>query len=428
MLFVTLSAYTVSTLYAQQTTFADEAPMVSRLRLAIRDPQIRITWEDAQRGAMAYRILRAVAPITDASYSDSLHVATVDPGEQGYIDAPAEPGSYYYAVVAVRPDRSTVPIIVPGRNASFRPVTIVRAASQAEPTAVIQSIEAIVVTDSGRDAIEISMTANREGDRIAVYRATSPITSVDELDDATLVREVVSGTVRLIDLPVPGVHYYYAAVDTAALLAGRAVVSPGENATREPAEIPLGTVVDARATLPATDDPGELEPPRETLRSRPLPTLRLQTQLETGTRLHDPRITIPEPARLDPETERRIADLILNLGTRPPRPNPPRILPPDLMPEPEGAEYTLRTIIDGPLAQMAWETALLQLGNLLTLPLTADLRARVHFYRAVASYEKGSIQHAILEFLLAREFYYPQVERWLAYILTPDDSDPFEAQ
>ncbi|MFW5814483.1 MAG: tetratricopeptide repeat protein, partial [Spirochaetota bacterium] len=180
---------------------------------------------------------------------------------------------------------------------------------------------------------------------------------------------------------------------------------------------------EATATEPPAEPPAEADlevvfsPEVAPGRGVPLPFLQLQSQLATGRRLSDPRILIPERSTLGPEAEAAVESLLARMTPESPVQSGATILPDDRLPEPEGAEYTLRTILDGPFRRMAWESALEQFRNYFTLPLTPELEARAHFYRAQIYYFLGQEQRAVLEFLLARDTYYVEVEAWLDRIL-----------
>lgn len=424
------------------------APFASQLRLAISDPRVRITWNDAADIVTDYRIYRSTEPITTESLGDAELVGTAGPDDEGFIDVPPDPGAYYYAVVAENPAGDPYPVIIPGRNASYRAVEIENLATEAERAARVRGLNAAVVRAEGRSLIEVTAVASREGRTVAVYRSTEPIATEADLADASLVREVPSESPRLLDLPVPGVGYYYAAVDAGLLLAGGLEITPGENATVEPAEIPLATTRDEPAPsarpAPSSDPAGEqpstptsareletapgeirpeadlevvFEPEAIVGRGVPLPFLQLQSQLATGLRLADPRILIPERSQLRPAAEAALESLLARIEPEPSTEHGPTFLPDDRLPDPEGAEYTLRTILDGPFRRMAWESALEQIRNFLTLPLTPELEARAHYYRAQIYYFLGDEQRAVLEFLLARDAYYVEVETWLGRIL-----------
>ncbi len=420
LLFTLVSAATVS---AQSSGAEDApfAPFVSRLRLSIRDPQIRVTWEDAADIVAEYRVYRSREPITNETLSEATFIATVGPGEEAYIDIPPAPGGYHYAVLAESPAGNPYRVVIPGRNASFREVVIENVATEAERAARVERIDAIVVETEGRRAIELTAVADREGRTLAVYRATTPIDDVTDLADAAFVREVDSAEARLIDLPVPGVAYYYATVDSALLLAGGAEIVMGENATAAPVEIPLRIAAGPTASRPpARETPADaplFSPPATTARGLPVPFLQLQNRLATGRRLQDPRIMIPDTKPLREETERTVDSLLSGLGPRTTPGTSLTVLDEDRIPDPEGAEYTLRTILDGPFARRAWEEAIGQLDNFFSLPLTPELEARAYFYRGQAFHFLGERQRAVLELLLARDYYYVESDAWLDRIL-----------
>lgn len=410
------------------------APFVSRLRLAISDPRVRVSWEDAADIETRYRIYRSTSPITNETLDDAELVARVDPGTEGYIDLPPERGAYYYAVIAETTTGGGYRVVIPGRNASVRPVEITSIATDEQRAAEVTRITADVVLAEGRSAIEVTAVADRTGRTLAIYRSTDPIVTVEDLERASLVRQVASGEIRIVDLPVPGVPYYYAAVDAELLIADTVSVTPGRNATAEPAEIPivigaetpvtdsLDTVdatdtVDASAEVAGAEEP-IFEPAITAVRGLPLPFLQLQSELATGVRLQDPRILIPEPRALDSRTAADTAAILSTVEARTVSTPEPTVLSEDRMPEPEGAEYTLRTILEGPFSRMAWESALVQLNNFFTLPLSPELEARAHFYRAQVYYFLGDRQRAILELLLARDRHFVEVEGWLDRVLS----------
>ena len=111
-------------------TFTEEdrdvfAPFVSRLRVAVRDPQVRLTWRDSDDlESGSYRVYRHTAEITQDTIDNAALVAEVDTGVETYLDTPLEEGAYYYAVIAAEESGRMFPIFVPFRNKTIRPVTV----------------------------------------------------------------------------------------------------------------------------------------------------------------------------------------------------------------------------------------------------------------------------------------------------------------
>lgn len=429
------------------------APFVSRIRISTRDPEIRLTWQESEDVDGGYQIYRHTEEITASTFRAARLVGEVAPGTRSFIDTPGTPGDYYYAIVALSGAGEPYEIFIPYRNTTSVPVTVQNIATVEERSARITGIAASVESGS----ILVEYDSSQVGRELIVYRSTRPLASVDDLSSAGVVASVVSTVESVIDYPVPGVPYYYGVLDGALVAEGTAEFIPGANVTENPVEIPLRPV----AATPAEQEPAEQEPPdaavdeaapgdteaavapapapdaepRETEESAPvstgtfapalarrrplpLPFLQLDTDLETGDRLGDARIAVPSRRPLSPETDAALQAMIARLEPGEAPAAEPELLPEDQLPSPRGAEFTLRTILDGPFSALAWEDALLQLNNFLTLPLAADIRSRALFYRAQCYYFTGETRRAFVEFLLARNDHFAAVERWLDIILS----------
>jgi hypothetical protein len=418
LLMVTLS----TALSAQQSEGGVFAPFVSRLRLAINDPQVRITWDPAPGVVSSYLVYRSQEEITTETLDQAELIGQVSAETGSYLDIPLERGSYHYAVLVEAADGRPIRFVIPGRNASIRPVEVAELASELERSAVIRAIEATV---ADARTVELTISADRGGRTLALYRSTTPILSINDLRTATLFREVASELRSAEDFPVPGVQYYYAAVDTARILAEEVELEAGRNTTAAPVLLPLTVAAadDASTAAPARTEntqPGEspaFEPISTAVRALPLPFLQLQTRLSTDEQLRNPRFFLGDRVRVGRETEGAIRTLLDLSTAQSAVPTGPRLLEIDTIENPSGANYTLQTILQGPFARMAWEEALIQLNNFLSLPLTEELRARAHYYRAQLYYQLHDSRQALLEFLLARDRYYPESEAWIGHIL-----------
>ena len=492
--------------FAQDDADATEvfAPFVSRLRVSVRDPQVRLTWRDAEDVSGPYLIYRHTEPITDRTISDATFVGSVEDGVQSFIDTPDYVGSYYYAVLAEMEDQVPYPIYISGRNTTYNAVTIENTETVPERSAVATSISAEVTELGNQPAIRILFEADKDDRHMIVYRSTEPFDSLDDVQDAAMVRETASDSGSVIDMPVPGVAYYYAVADTEAILGGAVTFVAGANTTAEPIEIPLvvgeepveageepaavaeaetpagesgETAETAAETEPATaqaeedaeeetegaeeepaiaaepeeepepEEPGivvmapqeglrpisttrelpqmpelpsEVEPVLETRPSRPvpLPFLALQTEVATGADLEPLQTGIPTRSiALSQEAQNSVTTLLESLQPLPPLVVYPAVLDDDRLPDPQGAEAVLREIVQGAFARREWQDAIDGLDDYFSLPLTPELAARGHFYRAQARYFLGEQQAAFAEFLLARDFYYVDVAPWVDLIL-----------
>jgi hypothetical protein len=427
------------------------APFVSRIRLSTRDPEVRLSWQDSEDVSGSYSVYRHTSPITADTFRLATLVAEVEPGVQSFIDAPDTPGNYYYAVIAKSAAGETYEVFIPYRNTTSNAVTVANTATVVEQAARVREIAAFEETGS----ILVEFEADQVGRDLIIYRSTKPFVAGSDLLAAGVVATLPSTLKSTVDYPVPGVPYYYGVVDAALVEDGSVTFVPGENATTEPVEIPLVTAA-APDPVPETtverepepaDDPA-VEQPVETAqasttvsadppasasastadqpfsptvvsrRPLPLPFLQLNTDLETGRRIGDANIVVPDPQPVSSNTRGAIETLLAGLTGAPTSAAEPVILPDDTLTDPRGAEYTLRTILDGPFKGLAWEDALLQLNNFLTLPLSDEIRSRAVFYRAQCYYFTGDTQRAFVEFLLARGRYFTEVEEWLDTILS----------
>jgi hypothetical protein len=424
------------------------APFVSRIRIATRDPEVRLTWEDSEDVHGVYKIYRHTSEVNAETFLDAELVAQVEPGVQSFIDAPSEPGEYYYGVLAESAGGVLYEIFIPYRNTTFAPVTVANIATLAERSAHVRGIQ--VFENNG--VVLIRYESDQVGRELMVYRSTSPFTTADDLASAGVVATVMSTVESVIDYPVPGVPYYYGVVDSALVADGSAAFELGENTTETPVEVPLATVAaepePEAATEPVEEQPEEIasvptitpEPEEMPVqveqtveattadeafvpvisrrRPLPLPFLQLNTSLLTGDRLGDVEITVPRRQLISSTTQEALNEMYGRLTpTSTNNPGPETLLE-DTFPSPRGAEFTLRTILDGPFANLAWENALLQLNNFLSLPLPDDIRSRALFYRAQCFYFTGESERAFVEFLLAREAHFAEVEKWLDLILS----------
>ncbi len=418
-------------------TDQSRSTMVARLRVSIREPQIRLSWVPADTAGNTI-VYRSTTEFADDSFEHAEVVGIVAADVSSFIDVPPQAGSYHYAVVATDADGTAFRSIVPGRNSTLRPVDITTPPEVDGPARVTS----IAGTATPEGSITVAIAADRTDRMIAVYRSTSPIRVATDLAGASLFRRIDSRLGSIDDLPVPGIGYYYAAFDAQEVIDGAVTVRPGENATVQSVTIPLPETArpptprptPARAAEPAAPDSDvgglpapapaiarepevdAVQPPTVVARGTPLPFLRPQSGFTTGTALTDPRRFVPEPVAVGVDTERAI-DRLLERSVPATLPEGPPILREDRLADPQGVEYSLRTIIDGPIRLFAWEEAIEQIDALASLPLSTDLRARTHYYRGQALRAIGEKREALLEFLVAREYHYAESQAWIRVIL-----------
>lgn len=394
------------------------APFPSRIRVATRDPEVRISWDDASDLRAKYLVYRHTEEITIDSLALAELVGVVDPGVESFIDTPPETGSYYYAVLAQDTDDTIYEVLVPFRNTIVSPVEVESGAGETVRTVRVRNLS----TRLSENTIVVGFTTGRNDRTLALYRSVRPIRTTEDLAGATRIATMSSSRNEFTDHPVPGVGYHYAVVDTELIAEGRIELVPGENTTAGPVEIAL-----PERSRPAVELPRFADAPAS--RARPLPFFQIQGAVERGSSVFGAGgPTIPPRRELEPETDKAVVQLIrLAAPTEPPEPTL-EVLPPDRSTPPDqdgakGLDLTLRTIVEGPMAQGNWEEAELMLRNFRRLPLDDDLSYRASFYLGQVLYFRGEYRPAALAFLTAQEGYYPEATRWLdrALRVFPDE-------
>ena len=381
------------------------APFVSRLRVAVRDPQVRLTWRDStDLSNGTYRVYRSTEEITQDTIDDATLVGEVPPGVETFLDTPLEEGSYYYAVLAAEPDGRTYPIFIPFRNKTLRPVEVTRLESEEDLAASVYDIEA----QPQDTAIVVVFNPSRTGRTLAVYRSTDPFTDLQSVTDATLLDELDSSSRRYADYPVPGVSYYYGVFDKALIERGTLEIQQNENVLSQPVQIAL-------ATQPAVN----IEIPRATKRRAPLPILQLASGIQSGERLAVPDVPAGGARPVSATTRAAINRLL----SRAPEPAPfapdPVILPQERSADGEGVAVTLSRIVTGEFADGEYLRAADQLKSLLDLPVSDETEQRIRFYLGQSLYFDGRREPAFMEFLVASDGpLYAETRPWIEGILT----------
>lgn len=383
------------------------APFVSRLRVAVRDPQIRLTWRDStDLSEGTYRVYRHSQEITAQSIDDAELVAEITPGVETYLDTPDEEGSYYYAVLAAEPDGRTYPIFIPFRNKTLRPVEVTRLATEEELAAEISDIRA----QAQESSIVVVFDPSRNERTLAVYRSTEPFDSLDSVSDATLLDEIDSTNRRFVDYPVPGVDYYYGVFDQARIERGSVEVESGGNVLAEPVRIAL-------RSRPVT----QISVPPATKRRAPLPILRITSGIQSGNRLSTPEV--PRPGTAQPvasTTQTAIEELLQRTPERERFDPEARILPRERSVEGTGVAQTLSRVITGEFSDENYARAAELLETILDIPMSTELEQRIRFYLGQALYFSDHRERAFMQFLLASESeeLYTETKPWIDGLLS----------
>ena len=381
------------------------APFVSQLRVAVSDPQVRLTWRDAEDlDEGAYQIFRHTQEITQDTINGAEMIAEVGQGVETYLDTPLEKGAYFYAVLASEGER-IYSIFVPFRNKTVRSVTVARLDTEEDMAAIVYDIAA----QAQENAVVVRFETSRGDRELVVYRSSAPIESAADLELATQIDEFESTTRRFVDYPVPGVAYYYGVFDRALIERGSVTVTPGENTLDQPIMIALDAASSLRIPIP-----------RATERRAPLPLLHLVQAIQSGERLA--RNTVPKSSGriLGPATEEAIRYLV----DRAPKPQvfrpQPVILPEERVIGGTGIARTFSHLISTEFSAGNFAKTAEYLENILTLPLNPSLERRMRFYLGQSLYFDGRIEPAFVEFLMAAEGeLYVKAQPWIDGILLP---------
>jgi hypothetical protein len=384
------------------TTFA---PFINRLRVAVKEPQVRLTWEDIAGFQGGYRIYRHTEEINQDNLAKAELVNEVGQGEQFYTDIPPRTGKYFYAVLACETGGNIYQIFIPFRNKTMTAVAITIAPRSEDLASDISAFQAQVVAQS----IQIELSSSRNTRPIAIFRGANPLVTANDILKAVQVWTGTGRLVKIVDYAVPGVPYYYAAVDTEAFQKGLWTLNPGKNTLKDPVEIPLGSKT---VTVVGLDN-------QKPIRVMPLPILTLPDLGGTQPVLEGTNPTSVNQA-LDPATRAKVRNLLAGLkGGQAGRKNP-ELLPTDrlqlegrALQPPTGESKTLAEILAKDFTRTNWDESIRQLGNFLTVPLPRNLQSKAHFYLAQAYYQNGRYKEALMEFLFVQDELPDYAQPWI---------------
>jgi len=370
------------------------APFARRVRVALKEPQIRISWEDVSGIAESYQVYRFTEEITDENFSQATLIAEVPKTESFYTDVPNKPGTYFYAILIKNKAGTLFNYLIPFRNKTVSGVLITKVSDESDQATLLSNINA---TLRGK-AVEVSLLSSRNNRNATLYRSSTPIAKLADIKNAVKVGQASGGSLVWNDYPIPGIAYYYAAVDSDAAEAGVALVEFGANSLKNSIEIPIGKNADLPVVLPG---------PRA-VRDFPLPDLR---QLAGDDPL-PPRVNRP----LDPDLMHRIALLSKKPDTVHPQELPtPFILPSDrtTINNAQGNTRTLIEILQGDFQDKHYDLAFDKLGKLQGISLSSDLKTKALFYQAQCEAFLGKEREAFMDFLSVRDDLGEYAENWV---------------
>lgn len=401
--FITLSAV-INT----DSLLGDEvyAPYVTGIRLASKDPQVRLSWNTPPDIDASYRIYRHTEPINSENLNEAVLAGTAGKGAESFTDSPYRNGSYYYAVLAETESGRLYKIFIPFKNVTIKEVTIANLPEMADDPAEIAGISA---EESGEEvSISLILSSSPLGREIALLRSSAPLKGSPRADKNEVIAVISPAELPYKDTPIPGVPYYYGAVDAGSLAEGSAVMIPGKNTLSEPVELSLGS----KPTGISFSGPSGR-------RSRPLPYLSLLGDIETGEGM-DAALFMPvisEKRDLTSSTEKSLRRHISMDDTKTAEKKEKERLPDSGGDSMGSGEKSLQIIVDGPFASSDWEETEKLLTNLLSIYLSPEVRAKAYFYRGQANYHQEDYRSAFMDMLIAHDKFPNTVDPWLDDLL-----------
>ena len=387
-------------LFSQEGLYA---PFVTRLRAQANGPEVVLTWQDAPGSTEAtFEIRRSGTPITATSLGQSRFVTRVAPKVQSFTDRP-EPGKWWYAVLLVE-ETGRRDTLVPWRNTTVEPVNVAAQGAEQAQAARVESLQAKL---AGNGRVELTVLANRSGRQIGIYRSARPFEDAQSWDHAVRVGRTTSPSGTIQDDPLPGVRWYYAAIDSA--LSNQYGTQQLDYAAFAPG-----------ITIPWIERREALETP---MRPVPLPLLRISRAFLDGRPIPNAIGDLPERQELSLSASRAVAAVLEDANARPWQAPPPQILDVDLAETEIRLQLILKEILERRFPVGDWSLAEAELQALQsTNNLDDGLRSRILFYRGQCLYHMGEMNEAFLSFLVASETLYTESQPWIERIaseLTP---------
>lgn len=371
-------------------SFAEDifAPFVSRIKIALNTSSVKLIWKDSNDIDGKYLIYTSSEEITEENFNKAVKIGEAEKGQEYFVYYPEDNREYFFIIMGTKANGEIYKLFVPFRNLTIEGVSI-------ESPVIVESkyIETLIkniraVAD--KDSIIVSFQSSRLDKNLFIYRSIRPIKTSNDIIKANRIVSISSSDTNYIDYPVPGVEYYYAIVDSSQS-ADKILISPGENASINPVELPVGI---GRIGLPEADN---------TYSKFPLPYLSVTSEIETGKALK--AVSLPEKRDLSLETQQAIIEILGREDIKKDVHLSPVILNIDQTASVEGEEYTLRTILDNEFKDGRWIEAAKLLNNFLSLKHSKNIENRSHFYLGQVYYFSKEYKKAYLEFIFSTDFY-----------------------
>ncbi len=416
------------------------APYVSRLAVEAAGHQVKLTWKDSTDVEGSCVVYRHTAEITSRTVGGALVVGRVASGVEYFLDSPPDRQEVFYAVLVEDSSKKLYSIFVPFRNttpggisidatripdtssvisATSVPDTSIALGTSSVPDASsVPSASSVILQDTADEqpatritdirtavtpdgqAIEVSFRSSNPGRDLLVFWGAAPMRSAEDLLRSTAKSQLDAGETRYTVPILPGVDSYFAIVDAGLYKLGQAPLVPGQNATADPIQVPLGSA-------------GAGQPALAARRPLPLPGLEISSGVQTGLALPDAdQLALPREKEVSAETSRAIAEILRSIGDTAPAPRSQQILAFEATPAATSELSGLQAIVKGPFTGGDLPEAERQLRNFLSPTRPPDVEGRARFYLGQTYYLQGRPREALLEFLLAENVLYHETAAW----------------
>lgn len=385
-------------------------PFVSILKAEVAGFQVKLSWRDAPEAVARYIVYRYGEELTAENLAKAQVIGQVAPAVQFFIDTPPDEKAYFYAVLAQDSAGKMFSTLIPFRNKTLAGVAVTTAATEEQLAARIRGIRAAPIPNS--DGIEVTFQSSNADRDLLLFRSTSPIMIAEDLLRSASATQLDAGTTRTAVPALPGIDYWFTVVDAGLYKLGTVPVARGANTTVEPVQIPAGT---GSAFLPPT-------PPRRPLA---LPSLEITYGIQTGQHLPGAAFPGLPPLRsISAATQKALAILLAAVPQPPQKELSRTVLPSEATPSPDSEEALLQSIVKGPFMSGDVPSAEGELLDFLSLRRAPGVQARAHYYLGQAFFFDKRPREALLEFLLAEDSYYHEVDQWKDACFSQLENEP----
>ena len=364
-------------------------PYVSNIDAELKGGFIRISWDDSPDAKGPVYIYRSNSPI-HVSSGLPLRPEEIPYGAQSYLEAAEKPGITYYFIAASDDRGKKYTVVVPYTN-TLCIVTGETDLAGYSPWPETDGTEAVMEWGEAEDGLDaladndrVLLTFGGNSSTAILYRSTRPILGQEDLLRAVIISRAPA--FPYTDYPVPGIPYYYALVSEAEFASGVIQIQEGVNATTNPVEVPFH---DGGAGLVRNE--------HDRVRIIPIP-------------VRNGSATVP--SLLTGQAE-RAARIVSNYERRLGQFQEPVFFMEDMEASAIGENAQLRLILYGSFSALDWEQAADDLRQFLSIPHSAQVTSRTHFYLGQVYYFSGKPREALFEFLAAHTHYPTESITWI---------------